>query len=121
MAVHRPQIGKAHIFKQAAGQQGLFNSSFNLMCYLINSAAQGEDAHQLAVSLFELQILGLKTLMGQMLSHAAYTAGNRHSIIIENDDQRLAAVACVGQPLVGQSPGQCSIPQQRQDMIIFFL
>ena len=84
---------------------------------------------QRVVQAYELRAPGQKgvhfkvwgSLMGQMLRHAAYTAGDRHSIIIENDDQRLTAVACVGQPLVGQSPGQCSIPQQRQDMIIFFL
>ena len=76
MTIHRTQIGKAHIFKEAARKQRLFDRCFDFVCHIINVSAQRQHAHDLAIALFELQILGLEALACQVVCHTAHAFGD---------------------------------------------
>ena len=121
VAVHRPQIGKAHVLEQAAGQKGLLDGRLDLVGHVVDVPAQGEDAHHLSVALFEMEILGLEPLAGQMLRHTAHAPGDGHAVVVEDDDQRLPAVAGIRQALIGQAAGERPVPNQGQHLIIFIL
>ena len=53
-----------------------------------------------------------------MLRHAPHIFGDGHPIVIEHHDQRFAALARIGQPLIGQSTGERAVPDQRDDMVV---
>ena len=67
VAVHRAQVGKAHVLKHAARQQDFLDRFFHLVGHVVNVLSAGDGAHQLAVALFEAQVLGLEPLVGQMV------------------------------------------------------
>ena len=96
VSVHRAQIGKAHVLKEAARQQGILDRLFDLVGDAVDGLAAGEDPHGPAVALFELEILGPQPLAGQMLGHAAHALGDGHAVVVEDDDHPLAAVPRVG-------------------------
>ena len=118
MAVHRSQIDKAHVLEEAARQKGLLHRRLDLVGEAVDMLPAGQGGHQPPVALLEAQVLGLEALVGQMLGHPAHVFGDGHAVIVENDDEGLSALAGVGQALVGQSPGEGTVPQQGDNAVV---
>ena len=121
MAVHGTKIGKAHILKHTAGQQGLFDGRLDLVGHPVDPSAQGGGPHHLPVAPLEAEILGLEPLPGQMVGHAAHALSDGHPVVVENDDKGLLAVPCVRQTLIGQAAGEGPVTNQGQYTVIFML
>ena len=84
----------------------------------VEPPAQGGGLHDPAVVPLESEVLGLQPLPGQVVGHTAYILGDRHAVVIEDDQQLLAALSGVGQPLVGQPAGEGTVPDQGQHLIV---
>ena len=60
VAVHRPHIRKAHVFKQgAAGKQGLFQRRFHVVADGIEPLSRLGGLQHLAIALFKGVVAGL--------------------------------------------------------------
>ena len=121
MAVHGTKIGKAHILKHTAGQQGLFDGRLDLMGHLVDPPAQGGGPHHLPVAPLESEVLGLEPLPGQMVGHAAHALGDGHAVVVEDDDEGFLAVPRVGQALIGQAAGEGAVTDQGQHAVVLML
>ena len=88
------------------------------MRHIINMLAPRQDCHGPPVALLEPQVLRLQPLMGQMLRYAAHIFRDGHSVVVENDQNGLAALASIGQPLIGQAAGQRAVAKQGSHMVI---
>ena len=64
VSVHRPEVGKAHILKDAAGQQTLLDALFHSVGELIELFTQPCQRHQPAIIPFEGKVLGFEALTG---------------------------------------------------------
>ena len=71
------------------------------MGHFIDLTSKPESVHHPAVVLLKAQVFRFQSLPGQKLGHTTHIAGNGHPVIIEDDQQLLAALARIGQPLVG--------------------
>ena len=121
MPIHRSQVGKAHILKQAARQQTVLDGRFDLVGCMVDVTAQRQYAHDLTVALLRAQVLGLQPLARQMLRHAAHALCDRHAVVVENDDERFPAVPRIGPALIGEPARQGAVADQRQNMIVRML
>ena len=91
------------------------------MVEIIHRAADGIAVEHIAVGLFEFIIGGLRAQQAQMLAHRADVAVNGHPVVVQDDDQRLAARARVVQPLVGKAAGERAVADEREHRVILML
>ena len=118
VAVHRPQIGEAHVLKHAAGQQALLQGLFHAVGHPVDLPAQPEGAHHPPVALLEAEILGLEPLPGQVLGHRPHILSDGHAVVVEDYQQLPAALARVGQPLIGQAAGEGPVTDEGEHLIV---
>ena len=118
MAVHRPQVGEAHVFKHTAGQDTLLQGLLHAVGHPVELPPQPEGAHHLPVPLLEAQVLGLEPLAGQMLGHRPHVLGDGHAVVIEDDQQLPPVLSPVGQPLIGQAAGERPVADEGRHLIV---
>ena len=118
VAVHRPQIGEAHILKQAAGEQALLHRFLQPVGHPVDLPPEPGGVHHLPVVLLEGEILGLQALAGQVLRHAAHVLGDGHAVVVEDDQQLAPALPRGGQALIGQSAGERSVSDESQHPVV---
>lgn len=82
------------------------------MCKAINLAANPGGIHNAAVVALEGQILGLEPLLGQMIGHCTHIGSDGHAVVIEDNQQLLPAIPCVGQALIGEPSGKRTIADE---------
>ena len=68
-----------------------------------------------------MQVLGLEALAGQVGGHAAHALGDGHTVVVEDDNDGLAAAARIGQALKGQAAGESAVPDEGQHAVIFLV
>ena len=119
VAVRRPQIGKAHIFKHGRGQQKPLDAILDPAGPVINHLAAGDFLHKFTVGPLCFQIIFAGTQTGQMPGHTAHIFPDGHFIIIENDDHRLPADGSIVHALIGHSAGHGTIANERHHIIVF--
>ena len=119
MPIHRPQVAEAHILKHAARQHTLFQRLFDPVDHPVDHPPRPGGVHNPPVVLFKGEVLGLHPLLGQMVGHPAHVGGDGHAVVVEDDQQLPAAVPGVGQPLIGQSAGEGSVPYQGNHSVAF--
>ena len=78
----------------------------------------GDSYYGIAVKLLEVQIARLHALLGQQRCHTADVFVDGHTVIIEHDDHRLAALPGIRQALVCQAAGQCAVTDEGDDVIV---
>ena len=118
VAVHRPQIGKAHIFKQGRGQQKPFQSVFQPPGHPVRRSANGSLLHDFPVPALGLQIMPAGAQPGQVPGHTAHVPADGHFIVVEDNHHRLAAHRSVVQPLIGHAAGAGAVPDQGDHIIV---
>ena len=118
VAVHRPHIVKAHVLEHAAGQQALLQGLLYLVCKAIYLAAYFPGVHHTAIVPLKGEVLGLQPLPGQMVGHRPHVCGDGHAVVVQNDQQLLAAGPGVGQPLIGQTAGEGAVANEGHDLIV---
>ena len=118
--VHRPQIVKSHILEHTAGQQCLLQSLLYPVGYPVNRAPQSVGVHNSAVVLLKCEVLWLEPLFSQVVRYTAHIWGNRHAVVVEDNQNLLAALPRVGQPLVGQPAGEGSVSNQGDHLVVLF-
>ena len=119
MPVHRAEIGKAHILEhRRIRQQRLFKIRLQVVVKIVHRAADRVAVKHITVGLFEFVITGLRAQQAQMLAHRADVAVNRHPVVVQDDDERLAARARVVQPLVGKAAGERAVADEREHGIV---
>ena len=120
--VHRAEIGKAHVLEhRRIRQQRLFDIRFQMMVKIIHRAADRIAVEQVAIGFFEFIVRRLRAQKPQMLAHRADIAVDRHAVVVQNHDERLAARTRVVKPLVGKTAGERAVADQRQYGIILML
>ena len=118
VAVHRPQVGEAHIFKHAAGQNALLQGLLYAVGHPVELPPQPEGAHHLPVPLLEAQVLGFEPLAGQMLGHRPHVLGDGHAVVIEDDQKLSPVLSPVGQALIGQAAGEGPVADEGGHYIV---
>ena len=118
MAVHRPQIGKSHIFKQGRGQQKPLQPVFQPPGHPVRRPADGGLLHNFPVPALGLQIMAAGAQTGQMPGHAAHIPADGHFVVIEDNDHRLAAHRGVVQPFISHTTGAGAVPDQSDHIVV---
>ena len=120
MPVHRTEVSKPHVLKHCGiRQQRLFQVCLEMMVEIVYRTPQRAALEYIAVGFFKFIIGGLCTQKAKVLAHRADVAADRHPVVVQDDDQRLAGGACVVQPLVGKPAGKRPIADQRKHGIVF--
>ena len=88
------------------------------MCKAVYLAANLIGIHHPAIVPLKGEILGLKALFGQVIGHRPHVGGDGHTVVVENDQQLLAAGPGVGQPLIGQTTGEGPVADEGHDFIV---
>ena len=118
VAVHGPQIPKAHVLKNGGLQQEMLDSVFGPAGKEIDLLAAGDAVQCPAVPALDAQIAFAGTKLGQMPGHAAHIFSDGHLIVIEDDHHGLLAVGGVIQPLVGHAAGGRAVADEGHHLII---
>ena len=113
--VHRTDVVKAHIVEHVVRQDKILHMFLHMVQHLIQSARLADG---IAVKLLEVQIARLHALLGQQRCHAADVFVDGHTVVIEHDDHRLAALPGIRQALVCQAAGQCAVTDEGDDVIV---
>ena len=120
--VHGAEVGKAHILEhRRIRQQRLFDVRFQMVVKIVHRAADRVAVEQLAIGLFEFVVRGLRAQKAQMLAHRADIAVDRHAVVVQDHDERLAGRTRVVESLVGKAAGERAVADQRQHGIILML
>ena len=91
------------------------------MVKIIHRAADRIAVEQVAIGFFEFIVRRLRAQKSQMLAHRADIAVDRHAVVVQNHNERLAARARVVKSLVGKTAGERAVADQRQYGIILML
>ena len=122
VSVHGAEVGKAHVLEhRRIRQQRLFDVRFQMMVKIIHRAADRVAVEQITIGFFEFIVRRLRAQKSQMLAHRADIAVDRHAVVVQNHDERLAARARVVKSLVGKTAGERAVADQRQYGIILML
>ena len=119
VAVHRAQVGKAHVLKQGApGEQAPLEEGLHLVVETVKGISHGPGAEEAPVALFEMVIPGPGPEPGQVGGHGPHIGVDGHAVVVQNHDQGLAGGPGVIQPLIGQSPGEGPVADKGQDAVV---
>ena len=122
VAVHRPQVGEAHVLKKrTARPDRLFYRGLDAVVEAIQALSAPTVAQSIPVPLFEMVVTGPGPQMGQMARHGPHIGVDRHAVIVEQNDQRLTGGSGIVQALIGKAAGERTIADQRQHLIISIL
>ena len=121
VAVDRPEIGKAQVFKQRRTEQAPAHPFFDLVRQRIELLAEAALRGQRPVAELEVEIPRPQPRLGKVTGDRADVRRDRHAVVIEQHDHRLAAGPGVVEALVGQPAGQRAVAHQGQHMIVFAL
>ena len=107
MAVHRAQIGNAHIFKQHAGYKQLFYAVLGAFDFVYHGSAHHRDPVQsVCHALFQVVVAAACAQAVQVAGHAPYIFRNRHLIVIQHNDKILLHPGGIVQSLVRHAAGK---------------
>ena len=84
----------------------------------VQRVLHGVLSEQAPVPLLEMVVGGLGADLAQMAVHRPHVGVDGHAVVVEKDDQGLAGGTGVVEALIGQSPGQGAVPDQRQNTVI---
>ena len=118
VAIHRPQVSQAHIFKHGFLQEQLLDPVFHPAAGKVQCLPARQLLHHPPVCLLGSQVMLAGTKPGQMLCKTAHIAANRHFVVIQNDDHGLTADSGVIQALIGHPAGAGSIADQSHHVVI---
>ena len=118
VAVHRSQIGEAHLLEHTAREKGALDGCLELVGEPVDMPSAGQLPHQLPVALFKAQVLRLEPLAGQVLGHAAHVFRDGHAVVVEDHDEGLLAVPGVGEALIGQASRERAVADEGQDVVL---
>ena len=119
MPVDGAHIGKAHVLKErAVREDGLFQRRFHIVAQLIDLLPGLRVLQRVAVPLLELIVPRLRPQTRQVPREPAHVGVDGHAVVVEKDDQGLAGGTGVVEALIGPSPGQGAVPDQRQKTVI---
>ena len=120
--VHRAEVGKAHVLEhRRIRQQRLFDIRFQMMVKIIHCAADRVAVEQITIGFFEFIVRRLRAQKSQMLAHRADIAVDRHAVVVQNHDERLAGRTRIVESLIGKAAGERAVADQRQYGIILML
>ena len=118
MAVDRSEIFETELFKEDVGHHELLQAFLDSTGQQLCLAAVGNLAEQIPQIAFQTIVMLATGDAGQIAGNRADVGRNTHLVVIEDHDQTGLGLAGVVQPLVRQSPGQCTIPQNGHDRVI---
>ena len=121
VTVRRPQIGKAHVFKNGGGQEKPLHLVLDSAADRIDGLAAGQSLHDLAVSPFCVQIIVAGAQPGQVAGQAAHISADGHFVVIDDDDHGLPADSGVVQALIGHAAGESAVTDQGNHIVILML
>ena len=119
MAVDGSQIGEAHILKESASRpQCLFQAGFQPMVKAIDGGLGGRLSKEAPIPFLKVVVGRFAAQLGKMVRQSPHVGVDGHAVVVEKDDQGLAGGTGVVEALIGQSPGQGAVPDQRQNTVI---
>ena len=120
VAVHRPHIGKTHLFKHGTlRQQGVFKPVLHMRAGSIQILLGKRVSLKLFfIPFFEIIIPFLRTDPGQVATETAYICLDRHAIVIKYDDHRLSRRTCIVEALKAQTAGHGAVSDQGQNTVV---
>ena len=122
VTVHRAKIGKAHILeKRTAGQQGFLQRRLYIVAPKIELLTRCTAGQCVAIPLFQLIVSRARTQMGQMPAQCAHILADRHTVVVQNHDQRLTGASGIVHTLESKATGERGVAHQSQNAVILTL
>ena len=83
--------------------------------------AAGHLCRDGAIGLFDAVIARPRADERKMLGNAADVRRDGHAVVVQNNDELLAALPGIVHGLIGQAAGHCAVPHQGHDVIVLML
>ena len=120
VAVHRTQIGDPHILEQHARDQELLDAVLGILDLPDD---MGTDARNVPEGfrdlLLQLIVADARADGVQVIRNTADILGDRHSVVVQDDNEILFQSCGVVQGLIGHSAGQCAVSDHGDDAVVF--
>ena len=117
--VHRAEVGEAHVLEhRGVGQHGLFESCFERVIEAVERTSDRRAAQCVVVRLLEGEVFRLCAQAREMLAHRADVAVDGHTVVVEDNDQRLAGGAGVVESLIGKAAGERAVADEGKHAVI---
>ena len=119
VTVHGAQIGKTHIFKKHARNKQLLEAVLCLPNPADDLLSVDRDAIQgIRHRGLQVQITVRRTETAEIIGHAAHVLGNRHVVVVQNDDKIALQAGGVIHGLVGHSAGEGAVSDDGNHIVI---
>ena len=119
MAIHRAQIRYAHIFKEHARNDQLFDAVFGAADLFHQPGADYRNFQQsLRYLAFEFIVTHTGSQTTQIFGHATHVFRDGHVVIVQYNDKVLFQVRRVVECLIGHAACQRAISDHRNDRVI---
>ena len=100
MAVHRAKVIKTHILEHIVRQSQVLHPLFDPVEHSIQNPI---PPHRAPIKALEAEIAGADAHLRQKQAHAAHVFADAHGVVVQEDQDVLAAAAAVGQTLIGHA------------------
>ena len=111
VAIHRPQIGNVHLLENHAGNHELFDAALGPADAVHQMGTDtGDLGERLGDILLEIVVAGRRPQITEGQRDAAGVFGDRHVVVIENDNEIALQPGGVVQRLEGHTAGQGAVP-----------
>ena len=118
VAVHRPQVGEAHVLEHGAGIDGPLHVPLDAVVEVIDPLPAGQAVHHRVVSLLEPVVPRPEPQAAEVGGHAPHVGVDGHAVVVEDDHQGLSRGPRVVEPLVGQPPGEGPVADEGRHGIV---
>ena len=119
VAVHRPQVFEAQIFKHGFRHHSVFQPAFHPVDELQHLIPVGQASQPAFYVAFQL-VVGLPgPQLVQILGHGSHVFGDGHVVVVEDDDEPSLGVAYVVESFKGHATGHGAVADDSHHMVVF--
>ena len=117
VAVHRAEIGKSHLLEQRRRQQEALDARLGARDRLRQRPSARNTRELFLDTHFRTQITRTDAQARQMTAQAADILRDRHIVVVQNDEQRLARRAGIRKRLIRHAAGQRAVADDRDNVV----
>ena len=121
MPIYGAIIFKAHLLKERRSEEHTLPVLLEPVRQAVEALSAGHLCRDGAIGLFDAVIARPRADERKMLGNAADVRRDGHAVVVQDNDELLAALPGIVHGLIGQAAGHCAVAHQGHDVIVLML